>query len=63
MMVALDPNSAAAAAFYDKHYVGAEPIFLKPGMRIRLGDPQHPRHCRFCNKSEPEVTFKDDAHS
>lgn len=63
-MTDLDPATAAAADFYDKHYAASEPIMLSPGMpKLTLGNPQQPRRCRFCGKSEPEVTFKDDAHA
>lgn len=62
-MTAFDANTAAAADFYDKHYAGADPIFLTPGVKLFLGSADHPRHCRFCNKSAPEVTFKDEAHA
>ncbi|MDK4713275.1 HNH endonuclease [Rhizobium sp. CNPSo 4039] len=59
----LDPQTLAAADFYDTHYAGAEPIFLTPGVRLFLGSAESPRHCRFCGKHEPEVTFKDEAHA
>ena len=52
-----------AAAFYDAHYAVADPIFLEPGVKLKLGDPARPRHCRFCRRGEPEVTFGDDAHA
>lgn len=59
----LDAQIDAAANFYDTHYAGAEPVFLEPGMKLFLGGPKSPRHCRFCGKNEPEVTFKDEAHA
>jgi len=59
----LDPATVAAAAFYDKHYAAAEPIFLQPGIKLMLGSADRPKHCRFCGKDEPEVTFKDEAHA
>ena len=50
--------------FYDKHYACAERIFIKPGMKkLMLGGADRPRHCRFCGKDEPAVTFKDEAHA
>jgi len=52
-----------AADFYDAHYAGAEPVFLEPGVKLFLGAPDHPRHCRFCDRDEPAVTFKDEAHA
>ena len=55
--------TVAAADFYDKHYAGAEPIFLEPGMKLMLGSAERPRHCRFCGKDEPAVTFKYEAHA
>ncbi len=62
-MTDLPAATIAAADFYDKHYAGAEPIFLQPGMKLMLGSPERPRHCRFCGKDEPDVTFKDEAHA
>ena len=62
-MTDLPAATLAAADFYDKHYAGAEPIFLKPGMKLMLGSDERPRHCRFCRKDEPAVTFKDEAHA
>ena len=62
-MTDLPAATVAAADFYDKHYVGAKPIFLKPGMKLMLGSAKRPRHCRFCGKDEPAVTFRDDAHA
>lgn len=62
-MTSLDPAIQAAADFYDKHYAGAEPLFLERGDKLFLGNPARPRRCRFCNRSEPEVTFKDEAHA
>ena len=62
-MIDLDPATIEACDFYDKHYAGAEPIFLEPGVKLMLGNPAHPRHCRFCSRDEPEVTFRDEAHA
>ena len=62
-MTDLPSATIAAANFYDKHYAGAEPIFLEPGMKLVLGSAERPRHCRFCGKDEPAVTFKDEAHA
>ena len=62
-MTELPPGVEEAAAFYDAHYAGAEPVFLQPGDKLVLGDPAHPRHCRFCRLNEPEVTFRDEAHA
>lgn len=59
----VDPEIAKAAAFYDEHYAGIEPLFLRPGMKkIVLGDKQN-RVCRFCGLGEPDVTFEDEAHA
>jgi len=58
-----DPQAIADAYFYNKHYAYAEPIFLTPGNKLFLGSAERPRHCRFCGKDEPEVTFKDEAHA
>ena len=62
-MTDLPATIVAAAEFYDKHYAGAEPIFIRPGIKLMLGSAERPRHCRFCGKDEPEVTFKDEAHA
>lgn len=59
----LDSATAAAADFYDQHYAGAEPVFLEPGRKLMLGSPARPRSCRFCGLSEPQVTFRDEAHA
>lgn len=62
-MTNLPAATLAAADFYDKHYVGAEPIFLQPGMKLMLGNSERPRHCRFCGNNEPAVSFRDEAHA
>ena len=62
-MTDLPAATLAAADFYDTHYAGAEPVFLEPGMKLMLGSSERPRHCRFCDKSEPAVTFRDEAHA
>jgi hypothetical protein len=54
----LDPETAAAANFYDHHYTGADPIFLEPGCKIMLGSSAHPRTCRF----DPDQGFHRRAH-
>jgi hypothetical protein len=58
----LDPEIAKAAAFYDQHYAGIEPLFLRPGAKIVLGDKQN-RLCRFCGRGEPDASFKLEAHA
>ena len=60
-----DPPAAVTEAvdFYDAHYAGAEPVFLEPGVKLVLGASDHPRHCRFCDRDEPIVTFHDEAHA
>ena len=59
----LDSVVLDAAAFYDRRYAGAAPIFLEPGLKLTLGEPARPRSCRFCSRREPEVTFQDEAHA
>ena len=61
-VINIDSAIVDAAAFYDHHYAGTEPLFLRPGEMIVLGDKQN-RTCRFCGRSEPEVTFKQEAHA
>lgn len=59
----LPPEIAKAAAFYDQHYSALiGPLFLRPSMKIVLGDEQN-RLCRFCGRTEPDVTFKLEAHA
>lgn len=62
-MTDLPATVVEAADFYDAHYAGAEPVFLEPGVKLILGESDHPRHCRFCDRDEPAVTFKDEAHA
>ncbi|MBF0427074.1 MAG: HNH endonuclease [Magnetococcales bacterium] len=52
-----------AADFYDKHYTGVWNVLLEPYMRLMLGNAERPRHCRFCGKNEPAVTFRSKAHA
>jgi hypothetical protein len=61
-MSELDPKIAEAAAFYDQRYAGIQPLFLRPGVKIALGDAKN-RVCRFCGHGEPSVTFKLEAHA
>ena len=62
-MTDIPAPTAAAAEFYENHYDGAESVFLQPGVKRMLGSAERPRHCRFCRKDEPAVTFKDRAHA
>jgi len=62
-MTDFDQATLIAANFYDKHYAGADPIFLTPGTKLTLGSAARPRGCRFCGLSEPQVTFQDEAHA
>lgn len=39
-----------------------EPLFLRPGEKIVLGNKDE-RVCRFCGLGEPDVTFEDEAHA
>lgn len=50
------------AAFYDEHYRTVGRWTLQPGHKIFLGN-KRPRRCRFCGKSEPEVSFRAEAHA
>ncbi len=61
-MTNIDPALIEAAAFYDKHYAPAQPLFLRPGDKIFLGN-KNERLCRFCGLGEQDVTFKDEAHA
>ena len=62
-MTDLPDATVAAAKFYEKHYAGAGSILVESGRKLTLGSPKRPRHCRFCGKDEPAVTFKDEAHA
>lgn len=62
-MTSLPSAALAALEFYDNHYCYAEPILLKPDQKLTLGCARYPRHCRFCGKDEPAVTFKGKAHA
>ena len=47
----------------EANYVPLEVYHLKDENDIKLGDPAAKRTCRFCGRSEPEVTFKKVAHA
>jgi hypothetical protein len=49
-------------AYYEERYQIATAWCLRPGDKIFLGDKQN-RRCRFCGKTEPEVSFRNDAHA
>lgn len=51
-MTNLNPATATAVDFYNRHHAGTDPIFLEPGMKLALGSAERPRHCRFCGKDE-----------
>lgn len=48
--------------FYQNHYDWLVDYILVPGEEITLGDVNN-RVCRFCDKSNPEVTFEKIAHA
>ncbi|SCX34513.1 HNH endonuclease [Agrobacterium rosae] len=56
------PKTIEALEFYYGHYDAVQEYILKPGTKQVLGDETQ-RHCRFCEKCEPEVTFKTLAHA
>ena len=47
----------------DANYVPLKVYHLKDEDEIKLGDSTAKRKCRFCGRSEPEVTFKKVAHA
>jgi hypothetical protein len=51
-----------AIDFYEKHYKIVREWFLVPGEKQFLGE-KNSRKCRFCDRSEPQVTFRKIAHS
>ena len=62
-MIGSDLNlSDEAVNFYVKHYGVTKPLILQPGRRVVLGDREN-RVCRFCEKSDREVSFRLDAHA
>ena len=61
-MTELGLESDEAVSFYVKHYAVTEPLVLQPGQKVVLGDKAH-RVCRFCGKSDWEVSFRLDAHA
>jgi hypothetical protein len=48
-------------AYFERHY-RATGWILRPGDRVMLGDKAN-RRCRFCDGSEPDVTFRMEAHA
>ena len=58
----LNPDQEKAADFYDQNYAGIDPLYVEPGRRMFLGDSQN-RLCRFCNKKNPDVSFRKRAHA
>ena len=49
-------------AYYDEHYQIASAWCLRPSNKIFLGDKEN-RKCRFCRKTTPEVSFRNEAHA
>jgi hypothetical protein len=47
---------------YEERYQIVTAWSLRPGDKIFLGDKQN-RRCRFCGKTEPEVSFRNNAHA
>ncbi len=60
--VILDARGEKAAQFYEETYVGAHPLFLRPGKRLVLAGPD-PRVCRFCGRDSANTRFRHDAHA
>ena len=52
----------AAAAWYSANYSTIAHWIVRPTDKVVLGEASS-RTCRFCGKSEPEVTFKLEAHA
>lgn len=48
--------------FYDEHFECIASAMLTPGLKQVLGDPKN-KKCRFCDKTEPEVSFRKEAHA
>ncbi|MDE0360368.1 MAG: hypothetical protein OXI74_04280 [Rhodospirillaceae bacterium] len=62
-MTELDLKSSHEVVdFYVKYYGATEPLILRPGRKVVLGDRNN-RVCRFCEKSDSEVAFRLDAHA
>lgn len=47
----------------DANYTPVVSYHLNEDKEIMLGDPSATRTCRFCGRSEPEVTFNKVAHA
>ena len=47
----------------DANYIQVVSYHLNDDKEIMLGDPSATRACRFCGRSEPEVTFNKVAHA
>ena len=47
----------------DENYIPIAIYHLNEEKEIMLGDPTAKRTCRFCGRSEPDVTFKKIAHA
>lgn len=47
----------------DENYIPIAVYHLNEEKEIMLGDPTAKRICRFCGRSEPDVTFKKVAHA
>ncbi len=60
--IILDTKAADAARFYEKRYVGAQPLFLRPGTKLVLGGTDA-RRCRFCDRDSADATFRTAAHA
>jgi hypothetical protein len=49
-------------AYYEQNYETIDVWSFTPQEKIRLGN-KHDRQCRFCDRREPDVTFKKKAHA
>ena len=63
-MTEISPTCLKRKQFYERNYVYLKtPSYLRPDTpKIVLGDREN-RVCRFCDQSEPEVSFQSKAHA
>lgn len=58
----LDPQTLARIQFLHDNYIPVTTLHLKDEEKIYLGEKDN-RQCRFCGKSNPDTSFKQEAHA
>jgi hypothetical protein len=59
--VALTTATIAAARYFSTNYEVVAEYAMRPGPKIKIGS--QPKSCRFCGRTEEQVTFKKVAHA